>query len=117
MALEGHYLAWPLDILIGQVVADWTIKIWSTHTTTQARQRRKQTTPTLDYEHVSGAGYYGDCPLPLDECPSAEKGLEAENNYIGYLDLSKYLLYLGQFLNILFTLPKNKLICPKNVGA
>ena len=55
----------------------------------QARQRRNQTILTLDYEHVSGGGYYGDCPLPLDECPSAEKGLEAENNYIEYLDLSK----------------------------
>ena len=55
--------------------------------------------------------------MPLDECPSAETGLEAENNYIEYLDLSKYSHYLGQFLNILFTLPKNKLKCPKNVGA
>ena len=44
----------------------------------------------LDHEHISGKGYYGDCPLPLDECPSAEQGLEAENNYIEYLDLSKY---------------------------
>ena len=60
------------------------------HTTTLARQSRNQTILTLDYEHVSGGGYYGDCPLPLDECPSAEKGLEAENNYIEYLDLSKY---------------------------
>ena len=54
--------------------------------------------------------------MPLDECPSAETGLEAENNYIEYLDLSKYSHYLGQFLNILFTLPKNKLKCPKNVA-
>ena len=81
----------------------------------QARQRRNQKTPTLDYEHVSG-GYYGDCPLPLDECPSAETGLEAENNYIDYLDYSKYPHYLGQFLNILFTLPTNGLKCPNNVG-
>ena len=47
-------------------------------------------TTTLDSEHISGGSYYGDCPLPLDECPSAETGLEAENNYIEYLDLSKY---------------------------
>ena len=68
------------------------------HTTMLAGQRRNQTILTLDYEHVSGGGYYGDCPLPLDECPSAKKGLEAENNYIEYLDLSKY-LHWGQFTN------------------
>ena len=90
MVLEGPYFAWPLEILIDQVVDDWTIKIWNTHTTIKVRQRRNQTIPILDSEHISGGSYYGDCPLPLDECPSAETGLEAENNYIEYLDLSKY---------------------------
>ena len=44
----------------------------------------------LDFQHVGGKGYYGDCPLPLDICPSAENGLDAENSFIQTLELSKY---------------------------
>ena len=45
----------------------------------------------LDYEHVIGNKYWGYCPLPLDECPTDEKGLDAENTFHNILESSKYL--------------------------
>ena len=48
----------------------------------------------LDFQHVTGNGYYGDCPLPLDTCPTDDSGLNAENNYIQSLELSEYEYFL-----------------------